>query len=170
MLSFLSLGVHSAHSSTKHSLVSALSFCYQTWFGVIHVIMQPELDFKSHPAPLPAGCVTVAQLLNPYALFSCLSVVSVSESSHEEIHVKCSVGCCHMLALLLLVLTRPKPFLLDCCTQSADTSKNKWNIMEAALETWGAKSLVSPNNLRYKLECLHRILAWVGTPMKHSRI
>lgn len=37
--------------------------------------------------------------------------VSVLESSHEEIHVKCSVGCCHMLALLLLVLTRPKSFL-----------------------------------------------------------
>lgn len=42
--------------------------------------------------------------------------------------------------------------------------------MGIALETRGAKSLVSPNNLRYKLECLHRILTQVGTPMKHSRI
>lgn len=64
----------------------------------------------------------------------------------------------------------PKAISSDWCTQSADTSKNKWNIMGTALETWGAKSLVSPNNLRYELECLHRILAWVGTPMKHSRI
>lgn len=42
--------------------------------------------------------------------------------------------------------------------------------MGTALETWGAKSLVSPNNLRYELECLHRILALVGTPIKLSRI
>lgn len=84
--------------------------------------------------------------------------------------MKCSVGCCHTLVLLLLVLTRPKPFLPDCCTQNADMSKNKWNIMGTALETWGAKSLVSPNNLRYELECLHRILALVGTPIKLSRI
>lgn len=64
----------------------------------------------------------------------------------------------------------PKPISLDCCTQNADMSKNKWNIMGTALETWGVKSLVSPNNLRYELEYLHRILAWVGTPMKHSRV
>lgn len=84
--------------------------------------------------------------------------------------MKCSVGCCHMLVLLLLVLTRPKPFLPIGVLRVQTRQRISGTSWGTALETWGAKSLVSPNNLRYELECLHRILAWVGTPMKHSRI